>query len=254
MKKRIFLLLGLISLITVNARNINLTKVSDRYNKAVTFVERGIQFHVFLNGDFDFDTNYDEPYVDYYGRRTPIDSGVLIERDYQGRVSRVGNVFINYDAYGNVKRIGGVYIGYRFGQVSSVGNLRIEYDRYGYPDFIGRVKYINYYDDEDDDYYDDDDGFRISIDINIGDEYDYEDEYFYRREFRDNYRQFREDNNFYYYRAKPNANIGERNRVLKRRKSSKMNREREHDRYRGKSESRETPEERESTRKGRRSH
>lgn len=216
MKKGIFVLITILMAATIKATTIktstNKIGVNYRYNDAVTFVERGIQFHVFLNGDFDFDTHYNEPrYVDYYGRRTRANgNGVRIERDYRGRVRRVGNTFINYDARGNVKRIGNVFMRYRFGQLTNIGRMEIRYDRYGYPHFYGAVKHNNYHYDN---------GF--SIDINIGDVCNYDDVYFYKREFRNNYRQFKEDDQFYYYRAVPNAKLGSRSKVLKRRKPAK---------------------------------
>ncbi|CAA0144119.1 conserved exported hypothetical protein [Tenacibaculum maritimum] len=217
MRIGILLLFSMITLATTNAKEIKKsttnTKINNRYNDVVTFIERGVQFHVFLNGDFDFNTHFrDTKYVDYRGRRTRAKSnhGVRIERDYRGRVRRVGNTFINYDLRGNVKRIGTVYINYRFGQLSQVGNLRIQYDRWGNPLFYGTVKYSRY----NDDYCND----NFTLDDNLGDVCDYDDIYFYKKGFRNNYRKFKEDNNFYYYKAKPNASIGKRNRILKRRK------------------------------------
>lgn len=226
MKKGVLLLLGLITFVTGSFANTNHKSTSKigvnyRYDDVISFVERGVKFHVFLNGDFDFNTHPNSTrYYDYNGRRTRVNRGVRIERDFRGRVRRVGNSFINYDSRGNVKRIGSVYIDYRFGQMTRVGNLKIRYDRWGNPRFFGNVKFNDYC--EDDVYYNDNVG--IDIDINIGDVCDYDDVYFYRRDFRRNYRQFKEDNNFYYYRAVPNAKIGKRSKVLKRRKLKKIDR------------------------------
>ena len=213
MRTGILLLLAMMSLSTVKADD-NITKstskigVTIRHNDAVTFVERGIQFHVFLNGDFDFNTHYNR-YSDY---------GVRINKDRSGRVRSVGNVHINYDARGNVTRIGSVYMKYKFGNLFKVGNLRIQYDRWGNPRYRGFVKPGNHHHYDDDHYYYDD-GFDVNIDINIGDIFDYNDVYFYRKDFTRNYRQFREDNDFYYYRAVPNAKIGKKSKIIKRRKN-----------------------------------
>lgn len=219
MKKRVFLLFGLMTIASINAKVIktstNKIRVNYRYNNAVTFVERGIRFHVFLNGDFDFNTLSRYDYYDYNGIRG--DRGVRIERDYDGRIRRVGNVFINYDLRGNVKRIGNVFIDYRFGQLSRVGNLNVYYNHWGEPYFRGSVKsryYDNYYEDT---------NCEIEVDINIGDILDYDDVYFYRKDFISNYRQYRQDDNYLYYRANPNANIGKRNKIIKRRKNSNGN-------------------------------
>lgn len=213
MKKVLFLFLGLMSLATVSANNINKSTskigVTYRYNDAVTFYERGVEFHVFLNGDFDFNTHLNDTYYDYDGYRTK--RGVRIDRDYNGRVRRIGNVFINYDYRGNVKRIGSVYMRYNRGALTRVGGLKIKYNRWGEPYFYGRVKRNDYFYD----------GYNnINIDLSFGDVCDYDDVYFYRPEFRRNYRLLREDDNFFYYRAQPNARIGKRSKVLKRRKAT----------------------------------
>ncbi len=220
MRKGILLLLAIMSLATTNANSTNKSTsevgVTNRYDDAVTFIERNVQFHVYLNGDFDYNTHYKNTrYTDYYGKRTKTNHGVRIERDNRGRVRRIGSTFINYDIRGNVKRIGRVYIDYRFGKLAKVGNLKIRYDRWGNPRFYGNVKYNDYCED---DYYNDNNG-NIDIDINIGDIFNYDDVYFYKRNFRKNYRQYKEDNNFLYYRVAPNAKTGKRGKVLKRRKN-----------------------------------
>lgn len=211
MRTGILLLLAMMSLTTVSADNIEKSTskigVTSRYNDAVTFVERGIQFHVFLNGDFDFNTHYDR-FSDY---------GVRINRDRRGKIRSIGNVYINYDVRGNVTRIGSVFMKYKFGNLFKVGNLHIKYDRWGNPIYRGFVKPGNRH--HHDDHYYEDDSCGIDIDINIGDIFDYDDVYFYRKDFGRNYRQYREDNDFFYYRALPNAKIGKKSKVIKRRKN-----------------------------------
>lgn len=55
-----------------------------------------------------------------------------ISRDYEGRVTRVGDTFISYDYEGRVTRIGDVYISYDYnGRVTRVGGLYISYDYNG---------------------------------------------------------------------------------------------------------------------------
>ncbi len=206
MKRGILLLLGMFMVVShVEAKNghpsTELNGVENRYSDAVTFVERGVKFHVFLNGDFHF--------IRRYVNRRNI---VRIYRDYRGRINRVGNVFINYDYRGNVRRIGSVRMGYNRGRLSRVGNLRIRYNRWGDARFYGQVRFDDY---EDDYYYDD---YSGGININIGVICPYDDPFFYRRDFRRNYRQFREDANFYYYRARENARNTTRGKILKRRK------------------------------------
>lgn len=128
--------------------NRNYPPVDYRYADPIVFMERGIEFYVFPNGEFDFNTvrttapnrrknsvnrTYGAPGSrgysnNYYG---PSHTGTKIEHDYMGRVRRVGNVFINYDATGRVKRVGSVYMNYNSFALSQVGGLRIIYDRRG---------------------------------------------------------------------------------------------------------------------------
>ncbi len=209
MKKYLLLAVAFMSFSIINANNVkestNKIGVNNRYfDDAVTFVERGIKFHVFLNGEFDFNT--------HTRFKRGRGHGVRIKRNHRGQIRRVGNVFINYDRRGNVKRIGKVFINYRFGQLTRIGNMTIEYDRWGNPFFRGHVKGGYYYNNN----YDN--GCNVNIDYNIGDIYDYDDDFFYRNNFRKNYRQIREDDNFYYYRATSNAKNNKKSKLIKRRK------------------------------------
>ena len=58
--------------------------------------------------------------------------GDYISRDYEGRISRIGDTYISYDYEGRVSRIGDIYISYDYsGRVSRVGGLYISYDYNG---------------------------------------------------------------------------------------------------------------------------
>ena len=122
-------------------------------NEPISFIERGIEFFVFTNGDFDFNTRPDDSNGDYQyksaGRRSanvkkdnlPLNYGVLVEQDSFGRVRRVGNTFINYDYNDRVTRIGSVYIKYNQFTLVQVGGLKIIYNRHGeIVDTVGSVK------------------------------------------------------------------------------------------------------------------
>lgn len=211
MKKVLLLFLGILSFTSIKANDINtITKkatIANRFDNAITFVERGVKFHVFLNGDFEFDTPYNNRrYFDYNGNRIRRNT-LRIDRDYEGRIKRVGNNYIRYDYRGNVTRIGKIRLYYRRGALRKVGNLRISYNSWGEPYFTGNVNNYDYYNDD------------VRFSINIGPIFNYNDRYFYKRDFRNNYRKFKEDRNFYYYRAKPNAKTGKRGKVIKRRKA-----------------------------------
>ncbi|MDP5092093.1 MAG: hypothetical protein NWQ17_02205 [Polaribacter sp.] len=200
MKKNILILVGILGMFATNiakaeAKNSRNFEINFNYNDAVNFFERGIEFFVFTNGDFDFDTS------NSYQR------GIRIDRDFRGRIRSVGNVFINYDRFGNVTRIGSVFINYHRGQLVSVGDLRVFYDRYGYPVFRGNVNDFYF-----------DNGVRFSI--NFGRIYNYNDSFFTIRDFDRNYTRFREDRDFYYYKSNRNNNIADENSIIKRRKPS----------------------------------
>ena len=213
MKKRTLLVLVMLmmfSLAEAKRGTINSKKATlyNGFNEAVSFVERGIQFHVSLYGDFNFDTYYNR------GRRN---QNTRIFRDYRGRITKIGTVFIHYDFRGNVRKIGTVKMKYWKNRLTNVGNLAINYNRWGDAVFYGQVKYANYYFDSSN-YYNS--NINLNFNLNIGTICLYNDPYFYRNEFRNNYRQFREDDQFFYYRANGVATTS-RNKILKRRKPSR---------------------------------
>ena len=55
--------------------------LTNGFNEAVSFVERGIQFHVSLYGDFNFDT---------YNNRARRNQNTRIFKDYRGRITKIG--------------------------------------------------------------------------------------------------------------------------------------------------------------------
>ncbi|MCF6141867.1 hypothetical protein L1S34_11280 [Flavobacterium sp. K77] len=122
----------------------------------IVFIERGIEFYVFPDGQIDFNTRPDAKggmsYRTAPSRGTnktygaPVnnrkgDYGVRVSHDNLGRVRQVGNVFINYDAFDRVKRIGSVFMSYNRYALERVGGLEIIYNRRGQiVDLIGSVK------------------------------------------------------------------------------------------------------------------
>jgi len=134
----------------VNNKRINNTDASRySYMQPLKFIERGVEFYVFPNGEFDFNTHprYNRPrthgvsinithgapsviHSSYYGNNRS-NRGVRIEHDYLGRVRRIGSVFINYDSRSRIKRIGSVYMNYRRHLLANIGGLRIFYSRNG---------------------------------------------------------------------------------------------------------------------------
>ena len=148
--------------------DLNNTRYS--YAQPILFVERGVEFLVFSDGSFDFNTDIFSTVPNdngYYHRRSPRDRrsnarsrrginrtngapgttyrnrnrGVLITQDREGRVRRIGNVFINYDRQGRLKRVGSVYMTYRRGQLKQVGGLTLLYNRHR--NIIGTRGFVN---------------------------------------------------------------------------------------------------------------
>lgn len=241
MKKGILLLLTMLLLVsTVEAKNGERsnyrTGYMNRYDaEPIQFKERGIKFYVFLDGEFDFNTRpsryTDVSYMYKSSRRASrtrmnLHRGVRIERDYRGKIRRIGNVFINYNRYGKVSRIGNVFIDYRFRLLERVGNLRVIYNHWGEVRYVGSVKYGHHHGRDYDDWdYDDWDEW----------EYDYDDGFFLGGNFKYNFETYDEDENYLYYRSK-GLKKGQKGKIIKRRKKFykkdkkyRKKREREHD-------------------------
>ena len=149
----IALILGVFTLVNANEVNNNRTNNSNTsrytYTQPLKFIERGVEFYVFPNGEFDFNTHprYNRPrnhgvsinfshgtprtfHSSYYGNNHS-NRGVRIEHDYLGRVRRIGSVFINYDRHSRIKRIGSVYMNYRHHLLANIGGLHLFYSRNG---------------------------------------------------------------------------------------------------------------------------
>ena len=158
----------------------------------IIFRERGIEFMLFPNGEFDFNTRPSGPryHVNgtngapgtrgYYG---PSERGIRVEHDNFGRVRRVGNVYINYDAFGRVKRIGTIYMSYNSFAVTKVGNMRIVYDRRGrIVDVYGFINHANGgYNYNPGTHYSGGNG-HYDDDEDYGDDYNDDDYYYYRKD------------------------------------------------------------------------
>jgi hypothetical protein len=135
-------------------RNDRRSPVDFRNADPIVFTERGIEFYIFADGQFDFNTRPSNGEMHYregrrnfenksYGKHDNYQDrnyGVRVERDNMGRVRSVGNVFVNYDAYGRIKRVGSVYMSYNRYALTQVGGLEIIYNRRGQiVDFVGAV-------------------------------------------------------------------------------------------------------------------
>lgn len=191
--KKITLLVATVLLVGNVAKASEVIKTSAEENRMrysfdepISFIERGVEFFVFPNGDFDFNTRPQDSEGDYYYRtagkkgtavaaRRPINYGTRIEHDSFGRVRRVGNTFINYDSRDRVSRIGTVYMRYNRTSLIQIGGMQIVYNRRG--DIINMYGSIKGYSNQ---------GYVMHSN------YDYDD-YAYNTP--------RNDNDYYYYKA-----------------------------------------------------
>ncbi|SFZ91702.1 hypothetical protein SAMN05428642_102240 [Flaviramulus basaltis] len=186
MKRTLLLFAGLLIGLTAasateqnNQKQDNHLDITKRYRYAqpITFMERGIEFLIFPDGSFDFNTNnntsnafntdsgyYDDdvfyknnskrgsvnatyrgPNVNIQFSSNRADRGVSIIRDRDGKVRRIGNVFLNYDRYGNITRAGSVFINYSRGKnavVTQIGGLKVNYNRWG--EIVSTRGYVNW--------------------------------------------------------------------------------------------------------------
>ncbi|WP_431134857.1 hypothetical protein [Psychroserpens mesophilus] len=127
-----------------------------RFAEPIMFIERGVEFLIFPDGSFDFNTeiknNTSNVYYRINTKRNSVNRtygapgtvnrahytysgsrGVMVSHDTNGQVRRIGNVFINYDREGRIKRAGSVYMSYQRGNglLRQVGGLNVTYNRRG---------------------------------------------------------------------------------------------------------------------------
>lgn len=136
-----------------------------RYTQPIMFVERGVEFLVFPNGEFDFEVlsnrAFDDPnlYKQNNSRRGSInrtikhkgkqfaftkDHSRFIQHDRYGRVKHIGNTVVKYDHFGRITRAGKVHLRYRHGMLKQVGGLVLRYNRWGtLVDTFGQVNRYN---------------------------------------------------------------------------------------------------------------
>ncbi len=102
------------------------------------FVENGITFSVYPDGEFDFyidnrgsinaNVNFGHTNITF---NSGYDYNPYVQYDDYGAVIQIENVPIYYDYYGRVTQIGDVNINYNSGRVSRVGGLYVYYNNRG---------------------------------------------------------------------------------------------------------------------------
>ena len=154
MKKSALLIVFILSLLSPLAAAENKESLTNYtyyngYGELFTFVERGITFSVFQNGEFDFYINPNSGVnvgVNLDGVSLSYNSGydydAFVQYDDYGAIVQIEDVPIYYDHYGRISRAGNVRIYYNNGRLHRVGGLYIHYNRFGvyshYTGFINR--------------------------------------------------------------------------------------------------------------------
>ncbi len=133
------LVLGTASTMAATVENKVAIRNAYKYNNSFIFVENGITFSVYPDGEFDFyidnrvnvGTN-----VNFGSTNLTFNSGYdynpYVQYDDYGAVIQVQNVPVFYDYYGRVNQIGGVDVWYRNGRVRRVGGMYVYYNNRGY--------------------------------------------------------------------------------------------------------------------------
>ncbi len=104
--------------------------------EAFIFVERGVEFAVFPDGQFDFffnpRGNFNRiPSHINYSFNSGYNYGPFIQYDDYGAVIQIENVPVYYDHYGRLIQAGRVRIGYNhLGMVDRIGNMFLHYNFY----------------------------------------------------------------------------------------------------------------------------
>ncbi|MBT8237790.1 MAG: hypothetical protein KJN65_04030 [Croceitalea sp.] len=120
------------------------------YGNSFIFVERGVTFSVYPDGEFDF---YLDNQVNLgVGARIgnvgiTFNSGYnynpFVQYDDYGAVIQVENVPIYYDYYGRVSQIGGVDVWYRNGRVRRLGGMNVFYNGGVFSHYTGFINIYN---------------------------------------------------------------------------------------------------------------
>ena len=224
MKKGILFILGMFMMVsTVEANDGNPKARKDLvwehsnlgYNvlyraKPIQFIEKGIKFYVYPNGQVDFNLNTRTRYTRNYDRRYDYNYRTSNRKrhviyDRYGKVRRVKNVSITYNRFGKVSRIGSVYVDYHHRRIARIGGLVVRYNRFGDIKYIGSVKPRYRYN-----------RYRYDAFYN-GMILDYDHDYFLDDSFYNDFESYDEDQYYYYYKSKKHKGK-KQGKVLKRKK------------------------------------
>jgi len=152
--KTITLILALLFVgVTASANTAGNTFAPYKYGEAFIFVEGGVEFAVYPNGEFDFHynprfLNTSIAHIPNPGRNISYNAGynydAFVQYDDFGAVIQIENVPVYYDFYGRLIQAGDVVIRYdNQGRIARVGGMSIRYNRFNQP--IRYVGIINHY-------------------------------------------------------------------------------------------------------------
>ncbi|NQX86056.1 MAG: hypothetical protein HRT67_09165 [Flavobacteriaceae bacterium] len=122
------------------------------YGNSFIFVEQGVEFAVFPDGQFDFNVECYAPNysanLNFNGASISFNTGhsydAYVQYDDFGAVIQIENVPIYYDYFGRITQAGDVRIRYnRNGYIRNVGGLYIHYNRYN--NYSHSTGFINIY-------------------------------------------------------------------------------------------------------------
>lgn len=154
MKNLAFILTFLFTGWSVSA-SVNSTTATNynNYNDSFIFIEEGVEFAVYPNGEFDFYFNPDfrrrnVTHISSPNVNISYNSGYnynpYVQYDDYGAVIQIENVPVYYDYYGRIIQAGNVLLRYNnFGRLAQVGNLHIHYNRHHH--FTHYSGFINHY-------------------------------------------------------------------------------------------------------------
>ncbi|MBS3737420.1 hypothetical protein [Mesohalobacter halotolerans] len=132
MKRFIFSLVGFVFFSTSGWAN-HSNHMNFNQGHSFIFMEKGIEFSVFQDGQFDF-------YLPNYGPNVNVGFSSS-NLTFSFNTGFNYNPYVQYDAYGAVIQIQNTPIFYdRFGRVNQVGNVLIYYNNYGFVSRIGGMQ------------------------------------------------------------------------------------------------------------------
>lgn len=153
MKNFTLLLALLFAGVSASANTAKVSSAPYNYGEAFIFVEGGVEFAVYPNGEFDFYYNprfLNTSVVHISSPRNNISYNAgynydaFVQYDDFGAVIQVENVPVYYDYYGRLAQAGDVVVRYNNnGRITRVGGLQVRYNRFGQP--VRYVGVINHY-------------------------------------------------------------------------------------------------------------